>query len=57
MLIFDVPPPLVPRGIDAHMATWEKFFRAQEKPVTFDIHEVKITAGSEPWAWAASPLG
>ena len=26
MLMFDVPPPLVSRGLDAYMATWEVFF-------------------------------
>jgi ketosteroid isomerase-like protein len=25
MLMFDVPPPLLSRGLDAYMATWEKF--------------------------------
>jgi uncharacterized protein (TIGR02246 family) len=47
MLMFDVPPPLVSRGIDAYMATWEMFFSSQEKPVTFDFHDVKITAGKD----------
>ena len=47
MLMFDVPPPLVSRGIDAYMATWETFFSSQEKPVTFDFHDVKITAGKD----------
>lgn len=46
MLMFDVPPPLVSRGIDAYMSTWETFFRSQEKPVAFDFHDVMVTAGS-----------
>jgi uncharacterized protein (TIGR02246 family) len=45
MLMFDVPPPLVSRGIDAYMATWEMFFAHVEKPVAFDIHDVKVTCG------------
>jgi uncharacterized protein (TIGR02246 family) len=47
IVMFDVPPPFVSRGIDAYMATWEKFFRSQEKPITFDFHDVKITAGRD----------
>jgi ketosteroid isomerase-like protein len=37
MLMFDVPPPLVSRGIDAYMATWETFFRRKrnQSPLTF----------------------
>ena len=48
MLMFDVPPPLLSRGLDAYMATWEKFFLSwSEKPVAFDFHDVKITAGKD----------
>ncbi len=47
MLMFDVPPPLLSRGLDAYMATWEKFFLWSEKPVAFDFHDVKITAGKD----------
>jgi uncharacterized protein (TIGR02246 family) len=47
MLMFDVPPPLVSREIEAYMTTWETFFSSQEKPVTFDFHDVKITAGKD----------
>jgi hypothetical protein len=45
MLMFDVPPPLLSRGLDAYMATWERFLSWSEKPVAFDFHDVKITAG------------
>jgi len=47
ILMFDVPPPFASQGIDAYMATWETFFRSQEKPVSFDFHDVKITAGQD----------
>jgi ketosteroid isomerase-like protein len=48
MLMFDVPPPLLSRGLDAYMATWEKFFLSwSEKPVAFEFHDVKITAGND----------
>jgi uncharacterized protein (TIGR02246 family) len=47
MLIFDVPPPFLSRGLDAYMATWETFFSRAQKPVAFDFHDVKITAGKD----------
>ena len=47
MLMFDVPPPLFSRGLDAYMATWEPFLSWSEKPVVFDFHDVKITAGKD----------
>jgi ketosteroid isomerase-like protein len=45
MLMFDVPPPLLSRGLDAYMATREEFLSWSEKPVAFDFHDVEITAG------------
>jgi uncharacterized protein (TIGR02246 family) len=47
MLMFDVPPPLLSRGLDEYMATWERFLAWSEKPVAFDFHDVKVTAGAE----------
>jgi uncharacterized protein (TIGR02246 family) len=47
ILMFDVPPPFLSRGLDAYMATWEPFFSMAEKPVAFDFHDVKITAGKD----------
>jgi uncharacterized protein (TIGR02246 family) len=47
VLMFDVPPPSVSRGIDAYMATWETFFSRAEKPVAFDFHDVDITCGAD----------
>ena len=47
MLMFDVPPPFLSRGLDAYMATWETFLSWSEKPVAFDFHDVKITAGKD----------
>jgi ketosteroid isomerase-like protein len=48
MLMFDVPPPLLSRRLDTYMATWGKFFSPwSEKPVAFDFHDVKITAGKD----------
>jgi len=47
ILMFDVPPPFLSRGIDAYMATWQLFFANVEKPVTFNFEDVEITAGSD----------
>lgn len=47
ILMFDVPPPFLSRGLDAYMATWAKFYPSQAKPVTFDFAEVEITAGND----------
>ena len=47
MLMFDVPPPFLSRGLDAYMATWEMFFSSVEKPVAFDFHDIEITAGED----------
>lgn len=45
--MFDVPPPFLSRELDAYMATWDLFFSCAEKPVAFDFHDVKITAGKD----------
>jgi uncharacterized protein (TIGR02246 family) len=47
VLMFDVPPPLVSRGLDAYMASWDTFFTWAEKPVAFDFHDVKVTCGAD----------
>jgi uncharacterized protein (TIGR02246 family) len=47
ILMFDVPPPFLSQGLDAYMKTWEMFFSSAEKPVAFDFHDVKITAGKD----------
>jgi uncharacterized protein (TIGR02246 family) len=47
MLMFDVPPPFLSRGLDAYMETWEEFLSCNETPVAFDMRDVKITAGKD----------
>ena len=47
ILMFDVPPPLLSRGLDAYMATWKIFYASQARPIAFDLEEVEITAGSD----------
>jgi ketosteroid isomerase-like protein len=46
VVMFDVPPPVVVRGIAAYRRTWPPFFRWQrDENGTFDIVELNITAG------------
>jgi uncharacterized protein (TIGR02246 family) len=47
ILMFDVPPPFLSRGLDQYMATWELFFSCQEKPVAFAFHDVQVTCGQD----------
>jgi uncharacterized protein (TIGR02246 family) len=47
ILMFDVPPPLLARGLDAYMATWKTFFDWSTRPVTFDFHDLEIAAGPD----------
>jgi ketosteroid isomerase-like protein len=47
ILMFDVPPPFLSRGIDAYMATWQLFFANVEKPVVFSFEDIEITAGAD----------
>lgn len=47
ILMYDVPPPFSSQGLEAYMATWETFFSRAEKPVAFDLHDLKITAGTD----------
>ena len=47
LLMFDVPPPFLSRGIDAYMATWATFYKYAEKPVAFDFTEIEVTCGVE----------
>jgi uncharacterized protein (TIGR02246 family) len=47
ILMFDVPPPFLSRGLDAYMATWETFFSAAERPVAFDFHDVEVSCGED----------
>ena len=46
ILMFDVPPPLQSKGIEAYKETWDLFFSWAHDPATFDVLEMHITAGS-----------
>src|SRR5437867_7277975 len=47
ILMFDVPPPLQSKGLDAYKRTWDLFFSWSRDPVVFDIAEISVTAGSD----------
>jgi uncharacterized protein (TIGR02246 family) len=47
ILMFDVPPPFMSRGLDAYMATWQLFFSCVAKPVSFSFEDIEVTAGSD----------
>jgi uncharacterized protein (TIGR02246 family) len=44
-VMFDVPPPLVVRGLAAYRETWPLFFGASPDRPGFDIRELTIEAG------------
>ncbi|MDX8520650.1 nuclear transport factor 2 family protein [Mesorhizobium dulcispinae] len=46
-VMFDVPPPLQSRGIEAYRDTWPLFFGASPQTPVFDIVDLKITAGTD----------
>jgi len=45
--MFDVPPPLFSRGLDAYMETWNLFYKCQVRPIVFNFDDVKISAGED----------
>jgi ketosteroid isomerase-like protein len=47
MVMFDLPPPLQCRGIEAYKQTWDLFFRYHKVGTAFDIRELAITAGAD----------
>jgi uncharacterized protein (TIGR02246 family) len=47
ILMFDLPPPLQSKGIEAYKKTWDLFFSWSRDFGVFDISEMKITAGDD----------
>ncbi len=47
VLMFDVPPPLESKGIEAYRETWDLFYSAQPDPIAFDIQRMNVVAGSD----------
>lgn len=46
VVMFDVPPPLQNKGIEAYKASWGPFFEAQGQGI-FNLGELEIAAGDE----------
>jgi len=47
IVMFDVPPPLQSRGMDAYRKTWDLFFKFHDPGQAFNIEELEITAGDD----------
>ena len=47
ILMFDVPPPIQSKGIEAYKKTWELFFSWAKDSGVFDIVELNVTAGED----------
>ena len=47
VVMFDLPPPLQCKGIEAYAQTWDLFFRYHKPGTAFDIQELAVTAGKE----------
>jgi ketosteroid isomerase-like protein len=46
MVMFDLPPPLQCKGIDAYRETWGLLFRYHKAGTAFDFRELEVTASS-----------
>ena len=55
IVMFDVPPPLQSKGLDAYRKTWDLFFSWAHEPVVFDIVEMSVTCDDEV-AFAAAVM-
>jgi uncharacterized protein (TIGR02246 family) len=44
IVMFDVPPPVVLRGLDAYRESWGPFFEAFSGGGTFEIADLEITS-------------
>lgn len=47
MLMFDVPPPMQSRGIEAYWKTWDVFFPWYQDSGVFNIEEMDVSAGDD----------
>ncbi|MBL0946533.1 nuclear transport factor 2 family protein [Brevundimonas sp.] len=47
MLMFDVPPPAVLRGLQAYRESWTPFFEWARGGLVFDIISMDVTAGDD----------
>lgn len=54
IVMFDVPPPVQEKGIEAYRSTWPRYFEA-EGSRNFELRELRIVAGADV-AWAHALL-
>lgn len=47
VLIYDVLPPMKYEGVDAYRESWDEWQPETEGEVTFDLHDLEISAGQE----------
>ena len=47
IVMFDLPPPLQCRGIEAYEQTWDLLFRYHKPGTAFDFRELAVTAGAD----------
>jgi ketosteroid isomerase-like protein len=47
IVMFDVPPPIRSRGIDAYRKSWDLFFTVHRRSDAFDVLELEVTAGHD----------
>ncbi|HZZ70388.1 MAG TPA: nuclear transport factor 2 family protein [Phenylobacterium sp.] len=47
MVMFDLPPPLQCKGLDAYERTWDLLFRYHQPGTAFDFRELAVTAGED----------
>src|SRR5277367_5281231 len=47
MVMYDLPPPLECKGIEAYEGTWGLMFRYHKPGAAFDIEELHVTAGED----------
>ena len=47
MVMFDLPPPLQCKGIEAYEQTWDLLFRYLNPGTAFDFEELAVTAGQD----------
>ena len=47
IVMFDLPPPLELKGIEAYEETWALFFNSSPEPPVFDVVNLRIAAGND----------
>jgi ketosteroid isomerase-like protein len=47
IVMFDLPPPLQAKGLEAYKKTWDLFFTSHKPSQAFDVEELTIAAGDD----------